>query len=95
MSLGFGSELCWQCEVSPIFRLLWQSMNDWDAKFVAGQHLLEVLLPAFSISAGESKLFDLLLVLLEEQGSIEALIRLLPHFHDEEMRIQSIFSLFG
>jgi len=74
MSLGFGSELCWQCKVSPIFWLLWQSMNDWDANFVAGQHLLEVLLPAFSVSAGESKLFNLLLMLFKEQGGIEALI---------------------
>lgn len=49
-------------------------MNDWDAKFVAGQHLLEVLLPAFSVSAGESKLFNLLLMLFKEQGGIEALI---------------------
>ena len=87
MSLGFASKLCWQREVCPIFWLFWQSMNDWDANFVARQHLLEVLLSAFSVSARESKLFDLLLVLLEEQGSIEALIRLLPHFHDKEVSI--------
>jgi hypothetical protein len=74
MSLGFALELCWQLEVCPIFWLLWQSMDDWDANFVAGQHLLEVLLPTFSVSAGESKLFNLLLVLFKEQGGIEALI---------------------
>ena len=93
VALSLFAENSRQAEVNPRFGLFWKSVKDWDADLVAAANLLEVLLPTLPISSGKAKLLDLSAVLLKEEGRVEALEGLLPHFHNKEMGIEGILSL--
>jgi hypothetical protein len=93
MALTLGQECIWDCKVNPIFWLLWKDILIWHSNLVVCEYLIEILLSTFRIVVCESKLLNLTLVFIKENGSIKCLVSLLPHFHDKEMSIESILSL--
>jgi hypothetical protein len=46
---GFLLKCLWQGKVDPVFWLLRESMENWNADFVACQNFLEILLPTLMI----------------------------------------------
>ena len=63
-------------------------------RFTASQIQEDVAQFVAALSPKETEFLDFRLVLIVELDSIQSLIGLFPHFHDKEVSIQSVFSLF-
>ena len=93
MALALLDKCIWEIEVDPVIWLLGQVEFAWNAHLIIGENFIEILLPAVRVRVLETELLDFSLVLIVELDSIQSLIGLLPHFHDKEVSIQSVFSL--